>query len=145
MNTYVISVEDHRDITALLETYRPYLHSEVEQMLLLRQKLDEAVIVPTEKLARSIVSMGALVRIADLRLRTDDDLRLVYPKDASPALRCISLLSPLGTAILGCDEGAVVEIALPVSTLQFVVRSVLSQPQSLERLAGADIELRRVR
>ena len=46
------------------------------------------------------------------------------------------MLSPLGAAILGCEEGSIVEIALPVGSILFTVRRVLAQPD-LTLVAGA--------
>lgn len=125
MNTFVISVDDVREITAFLDSYRPYLHSEIEQSHLLRAKLSEAVVVPPSKLRPSIVAMYSRVRVLDLRAREEQINTLVFPSHANPARRRISLLSPLGTALLGCDTGAIIDVSIPGSTLQFAVRGVV--------------------
>jgi regulator of nucleoside diphosphate kinase len=135
MNTYVISDEDRRDILAMLDEYQPYLHSEVEQKSILRDKLAEAVIVPAERRAHSVVAMHSVVRVVDLRQRQEATYTLVYPSDASPGHGRVSLLSPLGTALLGCEEGAIIEIVLPVSTIPFAVRSVLRTQRGEEAKA----------
>jgi regulator of nucleoside diphosphate kinase len=125
MNTFVISVDDVREISAFLDSYRPYLHSEVEQAQLLRAKLSDAVVVPASKLRNSVVAMYSRVRVLDLRAREEQINTLVFPTHANPGRRRISLLSPLGTALLGCDTGSVIDVPIPGATLQFAVREVL--------------------
>jgi regulator of nucleoside diphosphate kinase len=131
MNTYVISDEDRRDILVMLDEYQPYLHSEAEQIDLLRRKLDEAVIVPASRLAPSIVAMGSTVRVVDLRPRQEETYTLVFPNEADVHRRQISLLSPLGTAMLGCAEGTIVEVRLPVSTIPFALKEVIGHVGSM--------------
>jgi regulator of nucleoside diphosphate kinase len=127
MQTSVICEHDRRDILALLESYRPYLSTEVEQIDILRRKIAEAIIVPADRLAPSIVTLYSLVRIVDLAPRREATYTLVCPCHASPARRRVSLLSPLGAAMLGCEQGTIIEIPVHTSSICFAITEVLQQ------------------
>src|ERR1044072_8249352 len=99
MNIQLISVEDRDRLNTFFSTYRPCLHSEVEQMRMLKKKLHDAVIVPESKLSRTIVSMYTTVNILDLDRREAERYTLVYPQQAPPGHRLLSVLSPLGAAM----------------------------------------------
>jgi regulator of nucleoside diphosphate kinase len=66
-------------------------------------ELDRARVVPEAQIGPGVVRMGSIVTY-----RTDDGLqrtvRLVYPGDATEAER-VSILSPLGTALIGVSTG----------------------------------------
>jgi regulator of nucleoside diphosphate kinase len=128
MNILVISTEDRDRLTAFFKTYRPFLHSEVEQMGILKKKLSDAVIVPESKLARTIVSMYTTVNIVDLDRREAQRYTLVYPQQASPGYRLLSVLSPLGAAMLGCAEGNFFELEAATGTARFAIKEILYQP-----------------
>lgn len=141
MTTYVIPVDDVDRIDEFLKEYKPILQSEVEQIGLLKKKIAGAVIVPVSKLARTIVTMYSTVRLLDLSRREVSDYTIVYSKHASNSLRRLSVLSPLGCALLGCEEGDVFECATPHGPVTFGIREILFQPQweRENRLATASL------
>ena len=56
---------------------------------------------------------------------------IVYPADANPSEGRISVLSPVGAALLGESEGAEVELPLPHgATRRIRISSVLYQPEA---------------
>jgi transcription elongation GreA/GreB family factor len=128
MSIYVISAEDRQRLDDFLATYRPYLHSEVEQMTLLKKKLRDAVIIPESKLARNIVSMYTTMSVVDLDRREALRYTLVYPRQASTGYCLLSVLSPLGVALLGCSEGSFFECTASEGIMKFAVKEILYQP-----------------
>lgn len=133
MHTYVISAEERYRIMDFLKNYRPLLVSEWEQMALLKDKLNGAVIVPETRLSRTIVSMYSTVRIMDVARHEVETYTLVYPQQASVGQGQLSLLSPLGTALLGCNEGDFFECAVPEGAIKYVLKELLYQPERSER------------
>lgn len=96
----------------------------------LRKEIARARIVPEEKIQGNVITMNSnfLVRLLDsgkVRLYT-----LVFPKDADFAKGKISVLSPLGTALIGYQEGDVVEWVAPAGTKKLKVEKVLYQPEA---------------
>lgn len=124
MSTITISEEDRRDIVAMLDRYQPFLSTEVKQKGALRRKLEQAAVVPAAQLAPTVVGVNSVVRLVDIASRGDKAYTLVHPNAASNSMRMLSLLSPLGTAILGCDQGTIVELAASPNPIRFLIEEV---------------------
>lgn len=67
----------------------------------LREELDRAYVIPTEKLRPDIVSLGSRVAFRDEQTGKVQKIILVYPLDADITLRRVSVLTPVGAALLG--------------------------------------------
>jgi len=75
----------------------------------------EAEIVPRERIDGDIVTVNSVVSFRD-ELSGEHRVTLVYPPDADMAQRRISVLSPVGRALLGRRVGARTSFALPDGT-----------------------------
>ena len=71
----------------------------------LRQELDRGKVVPAVEVAKGTVTMRSRVRVKDLRARASETFTLVYPEEESPQLGKVSVLSPMGAAMLGARVG----------------------------------------
>ena len=67
----------------------------------LREELDRARVLPAEKLRPDIVSLGSQVEFRDEQTGKIQEIILVYPLDADIARRRVSVLTPVGAALLG--------------------------------------------
>ena len=73
--------------------------------------------------------MNSVVRLRDLDSGETEEYELVYPADADVSLNRISILAPIGTAILGYRLGDVIEWPVPAGLRRFRVDEVLYQPE----------------
>lgn len=89
--------------------------------------LSEARVVPDDALLGDRVAMYARVTYEELPGGSRRTVTLVYPVDSDPRNGCVSVLSPVGLALLGRAPGAVVEPPMPDG------RSLLIRILSLER------------
>ena len=69
--------------------------------------IDAAEVVRPQEIAGDIVTMYSKLRVADAAGGAERSVTLVYPADADAAQGMISVLSPLGTALLGLRAGEV--------------------------------------
>ena len=67
----------------------------------LREELDRARVLPAEKLRPDIVSLGSQVEFRDEQTGKIQEIIMVYPLDADIARRRVSVLTPVGAALLG--------------------------------------------
>ena len=67
----------------------------------LREELDRAHVLPAEKLRPDIVSLGSRVEFRDEHTGKVQEIVLVYPFDADIARHRVSVLTPVGAALLG--------------------------------------------
>jgi len=69
--------------------------------------LDNADLVASEQMPPGTVTMSSQVVIADANTGTQTKLTLCYPHDAEPAGGRISVMSPIGTSLIGLQVGDV--------------------------------------
>lgn len=67
---------------------------------------DEAAIVPRTRIAPDIVTVNSIVSFRDEATQSVHRVTLVYPEAASVGHRRISILSPVGRALIGRPAGA---------------------------------------
>jgi regulator of nucleoside diphosphate kinase len=70
----------------------------------LQRELDRANVVPRDR-TPSAVKMGSLVRFRDDFSGRIRQVRVAYPADADPAAGHISVLTPVGAALIGLSAG----------------------------------------
>jgi regulator of nucleoside diphosphate kinase len=79
----------------------------------LRAELERALVLPTDEVPRGIVTIDSVVRLVDMDTGRRSVLTLVLPLQADVAERRISVLAPIGTALLGFRAGDDVEWTMP--------------------------------
>jgi regulator of nucleoside diphosphate kinase len=101
------------------------------------EELDRAVVVSAEETPPDVVTMRTLVRIRDLESGLQGDYTLVYPWEADVDSNRVSVLAPLGTALLGYREGDQIEWHMPGGMRRLRVEKILHQPEAKQREAHA--------
>ena len=74
--------------------------------------LDSARIVNPAGIPENVVTMNSRVLFEDVLTRERGTVTVVYPADSDPAAGRISVLSPVGAALIGETEGSEVELPL---------------------------------
>jgi regulator of nucleoside diphosphate kinase len=96
----------------------------------LRAELDRARIVEPGDLPRNVVSMNSTVRFADAASGREFERTLCYPGEAAAGEDRVSILAPLGGALLGLAEGQEIDWPVPGGHLARIrVLQVVSQPE----------------
>ena len=93
-------------------------------------ELAQAKEVEPKSVPPTVVTMNSKVILRDLDTSEEMNYCLVFPKDADIASGAISVLAPLGTAILGYREGDVVELPVPSGKRQISIEKILYQPEA---------------
>jgi regulator of nucleoside diphosphate kinase len=96
----------------------------------LREELDRASVVPSREIPGTVITMNSTVRLIDLESGESETYTLVYPEDADPAAGKISILAPVGTAMLGYAVGDVFEWEVPAGMRRIKVDAILYQPEA---------------
>ena len=96
----------------------------------LQKELARAKVVSSQRVPPDVVTMNSEVLLRDLSTSEEMSLRLVFPKDADMDSGSISILAPVGTAILGYREGDVVEWPVPIGVGRFSIEKVIYQPEA---------------
>lgn len=102
----------------------------------LRGELDRAQIVAPEEVPADVITMNSKVVLLDLDSGEQETYTLVYPEHADTAQGKISILAPIGTAMLGYRVGDEFEWEVPAGKRRLKVEKLLYQPE-----AAGDYEL----
>lgn len=93
-------------------------------ILTIEQKLRNAKIIDDSDVTIDIVSIGSTVHLQDMKTNREFAYTIVGSVEADPVNNLISNESPVGKALLGHFIGDVVEIAVPVGTLNWKIVSI---------------------
>jgi regulator of nucleoside diphosphate kinase len=122
-----ISEPNARVLRGLLSARNGAAHDQ-EHLEDLRGELERALVLDPSRLSPSVVTMHAAVRVRDLESGHRQELTLVSPGAANVSAGRISVLAPLGTALLGYREGDVVERVMPGGLRRLLIEEVRQQP-----------------
>jgi regulator of nucleoside diphosphate kinase len=96
----------------------------------LQSELDRALVVPCDEVPVGVVTIDSLVRVVDLDTGKRSVLTLVLPDEADIAERRISVLAPIGTALLGFRASDDVDWTMPGGRRRLHIEHVI-QPNQL--------------
>lgn len=101
------------------------------QVAFLARELDRANIVDPDAIREGIVTMRSLVDFWNGETGRMSGVMLVYPAEASVSENKISVLTPVGTALLGLSEGQCMPYEATDGAIRHLtVHSVLFQPEA---------------
>jgi regulator of nucleoside diphosphate kinase len=79
---------------------------------------------------KDVITMRSRVKLKNMATQAQMECTLVYPSERAPEEGRISVLAPLGVAMLGYRVGDTFEVDLPKGRTQFLVDAVTYQPES---------------
>ena len=121
---------DHERLCRLVDTMR--LQSAKDQTCLaqLQGELKRAKIISSKRVKPSVVTMNSTVKLRDLDSGELLEYQLVYPQDADVEANKVSVLAPVGTALLGFSVGDSVQWDVPAGVRRFQIEDILYQPEA---------------
>jgi len=124
----VVSSRDLARLEALLES--PAL-SRHPAAIALSAELGRAQVLPPEQMPPGVVTMHSRVDCIDERHDEPHTLTLVYPHEADVERSRVSVLAPVGSALLGLSVGQTIDWQAPGGRpLRLRVRAVHYQPEA---------------
>jgi regulator of nucleoside diphosphate kinase len=130
-----ITEPDMEKLRQLLEGARKSASKDKEHLAMLEEELDRARLVSAGRVPADVVTMNSTIRMTDVDTGKEMTYTLVFPRDADFSQGKISVLAPIGTAILGYRAGDVIEWNVPGGKRKFRVEEILHQPEAAERVA----------
>jgi regulator of nucleoside diphosphate kinase len=96
----------------------------------LDEELDRAEIVKPEEIPTDVITMNSTFRLRDLDSGEELVYTLVFPARADSTNGKISILAPIGTAVLGYRIGDTIEWIVPAGLKRFRVKEIVYQPEA---------------
>lgn len=136
MSSQNILITD-RDMTRLQQLIDSARLHWRDQTLLdrLEDELSRAKIVSGKHVPADVVTMNSRVRVTDLDTGKVSTYQIVFPRDANAESNRISVLAPIGTALLGLKVGSTIEWETPGGIRRLRVDAVEYQPESAGAMA----------
>jgi regulator of nucleoside diphosphate kinase len=96
----------------------------------LEDELARAEVVDSKSIPPTVVTMNSTVRFKVISTNNEYLLTLVYPKDIKPDGSTISILAPVGSALIGLSQGDEIEWPKPGGgVLRVRIEEVTYQPE----------------
>ena len=121
------------DLTRLKELLHvgiSFAERDRESLEALQGELERAHIVEPTAIPPDVVTMNSRVRLTDAETDEEQVYTVVFPSDANVEQRKISVLAPIGTAILGYRVGDMVEWRVPGGIRKLRIEEILYQPEA---------------
>jgi regulator of nucleoside diphosphate kinase len=132
----VVTRPDLERLRSLLETARTRRRWEEIHLLALADELESAEVVEPDSVPPDVVTMRARVRVRDLVSGEAATYTISYPVEANLEAGRLSILAPIGTALLGYREGDVVEWPVPGGVRVLKIEKLEHQPEAAARPRG---------
>ncbi len=95
----------------------------------LEDELNRGIVVSPKEVPENVITMNSRVLMRDVESGNDMTLWLVFPDKVDAVKNPVSILSPLGTAMIGYKVGDVFEWESPSGTKKIEVLDILYQPE----------------
>ena len=127
--TMLITDADRRRLGTALERAAHGCSRHHRDFVALETDLEFASSVLAEEVPGDVVTMNSTVEVRDLDAGETESLILAYPEDADISLKRMSVLAPLGRALLGRRVGEVVEVTVPAGPRRIRIEGLHYQPE----------------
>ncbi|MQY65068.1 MAG: nucleoside diphosphate kinase regulator [Clostridia bacterium] len=125
-----ITDSDKKRLKQLIRDARVFGSEHEIYLKKLEGELNRGKVVKSKGIPKDVITMNSKVRLKDLATREEMIYSLVFPDSADPDQNKISILAPIGTALLGYKVGDVIEWKVPARLRKLKVLEVLYQPEA---------------
>ena len=126
----VVTAFDQHRLRNLLEGFRRWHSRDRAPVDHLEAELDRAEVVLPVDVPFDVVTMNSEVAVRDLDSNEEMTFAVVFPLDADVNRQRISILAPIGTAVLGYRVGDTIDWKVPGRTRRLKIERVLFQPEA---------------
>jgi regulator of nucleoside diphosphate kinase len=124
-----VTEEDMTTLRDLVRAKRGSASRDQDHLAELDRELDRADVIEAMDIEPDVVTMHSTVRVRDLDSGASTVYTLVFPGDADVKRRRISVLAPIGTALIGYRVGDRIRFRTPGGSRHLEVADVLYQPE----------------
>lgn len=124
MQKLIVLKDDYDFLKSSLPAYRNSAAFPKGSIESLEEELRKAKVVNREEFPADVVRIDSMVMIMDMSSGKEMQLRLVLPKDEDPKKKNISVMAPVGTALIGFRKGDVVKWKVPAGEKKFQIKDV---------------------
>ena len=127
----IVTIKDLERLKKLVSQEREFGKSRNSvELLALEKELTRAVVVDEKDIPNHVITMNSKFTTLNLESFERINYTLVYPEDADVFEDKISIMAPIGTAVLGYGEGDILDWVVPSGVVQYQIEKIIYQPEA---------------
>jgi len=126
----VITEFDLERLQRLIEEMEEFPARDNRYLDELSEELLRAEVVAPEEIPPQVITMNSRVRLQDLDSKAELEYTLVFPPEANLDQGKISVLAPVGMAMIGYRVGDTISWKVPAGVKRLKVKKILYQPEA---------------
>ena len=128
--TIYITDNDMRRLRELILVARQFKKEEEKYLQDLEAELNRGKIIKSQDIPQDIITMNSEVHLRNLNTKEEITYQLVFPDQADASQGRVSILAPIGTALLGYSVGDIIEWKVPAGVAKLQVEKIIYQPEA---------------
>lgn len=128
---------DAEKLEQLLRAGLQHNRIDFANLMVLQAELRRATIVAPDQVTPDVVTMHSTIRIVDRDDGETSDFTLVFPEEVESVYGGISVVAPIGAAVLGYRAGDSVSFSTPGGKRKLEIAQVLYQPEAAGHVSVA--------
>ncbi|MCK3685108.1 GreA/GreB family elongation factor [Maribellus sp. YY47] len=121
---------DYVRLNGIISSIKQFNKEGSAEISFLETELTRAKKIDPKRIGADFVTMNSVVEVIDLDTEKSMTIRLVYPKDANFKQGNISILSPLGSALIGYQSGSIISFKVPGGIKKMKISKLIYQPEA---------------
>ena len=130
MKKIKITKLDYIRLSKLVDSAKDKRNIELKNINFLFNEIKRAEKIDSKNISPEFVTMNSVVSVLNEETGMQMTVKIVYPNDADFKNGFVSILSPLGTALLGYEKGDKVLFDAPKGKVKIVIQDIKYQPES---------------
>jgi len=128
-NIYITD-RDMKRLREMIKAAREFKKEEEKYLKELETELNKGQITQSQDIPPDVITMNSEVHLRDLNTQEEIVYRLVFPDRADASQGLVSILAPIGTALLGYGVGDIIEWKVPAGVAKLKVETIIYQPEA---------------
>ncbi len=129
-NCIYITENDLNKLNALLRSSKGSQRRDEKSLQLLEGELNRAKVVKHQDIPPDVITMNSEIHLRDMDSQEETVYKLVFPHEADIDKGYVSVLAPIGTALIGYKVGDIIEWNVPAGTARWKVMKITYQPEA---------------
>ncbi len=125
-----VTANDAKRLNELLAVAETFNYRERSDLKAMEAELQNARVVESHEVPPNVVTMNTRLIFRDLEDNSTMEVTLVFPTDADIDQGKMSVLSPIGTGLLGYTVGDTIDWNVPGGTRRVKIEEILYQPEA---------------
>ena len=130
-NSIILRQDDYETLVAYLKDNRYVTLRDAQNVQDLKAELSKAMLVSKESFPEDVIRLNSKIKIKDAGKNHVMELILVMPDKADLRQKRISVMAPVGTALIGFRKGQKVSWQVPAGKRTFYIVDVVNDTHTL--------------